>query len=593
MNRIVPTLTTKPRWELHFDSPAGFALLAAATFVAFFNDRFWMETARIFWHGKTSDGLFLLSLSFLMLMLHATALALVPGRRTMQVVAGLLFPIGSMAAYCADMYGVVIDHQMIRNFTETDRREVVPLLNWQLALYVIVLGMLPVLLVARSRLMPIEPRKDLRQRLVLAGITLITAGAVYLGFSSQLLSLVMSHKTLHYLLVPGATVQAGAGYLHAGTLAALHRKSGPDLSAGMGFGTGTDPGSSSRTAALRPQRRAWPQGSRPLLVFFVIGETARHRNFQLGGYQRQTNPALSAIGNVFYFTNVEACATSTAVSVPCMLSPLGRNGLGKGGKDSSGYATGTLLQAGVDVMWRSNNTGGKEVNAGLETLHFEDRPPSALCDRESCLDEILFEGLEDEAKSRVNDTLMVFHQIGSHGPAYRARYPRQMEFFKPTCDTNDLSRCDRDALVNTYDNTIRYTDRLLADKIGLLERLSDRFDTALVYVSDHGESLGENGLYLHSAPYAIAPPEQKRIPMLMWMSSRYMKRFGLDSDCLRNIRDLPFSHDNIYHTLVGAMGIDAPQYRGSLDVNARCRHDTTDINDTDDHPVPARSSLKK
>jgi lipid A ethanolaminephosphotransferase len=571
MNPIVPTLTRKPRWELHFDSPAGFALLVAAIFLAFFNNRFWIETARIFWQGRVLDGLFLFSLSVLILLVHATVLVLAPGRRPMQVVAGLLFPIGSMAAYCADMYGVVIDHEMIRNLAETDRREAIPLLNWRLALYVIGMGMLPVLLVARSRLKPIDLRRDLRQRLLLAGITLITACAVYLGFTTQLRSLATSHKSLHYLLVPGATVQAGASFLHASTTAALHRRSGSAFSADMG--SGSSPGSGSAP----PQRRAWPQGAKPLLVFFVIGETARHQNFQLGGYQRPTNPSLSAIDNVFYFSNVEACATSTAVSVPCMLSPFGRNGFRKGGSERSFNAIGTLLQAGVQVAWRSNNTGGKEVNAGLETVHFEDRPPSALCNRESCLDEILFEGLEDELKTRVTDTLMVFHQMGSHGPAYRARYPRHLEFFKPTCDTNDLSRCDRDALVNTYDNTIRYTDRLLADKIKLLERLSKRFDTALVYISDHGESLGENGLYLHSAPYAIAPPEQKRIPLLMWMSDSYLQRFEVDRDCLRAIKDMPFSHDNIYHTLLGAFGIHAPLYRGGMDVTGRCRPEIANI----------------
>lgn len=542
-------------------------MLMAAIFVAFFNQKFWTETIRDFWHGTVPDSLFLFSLMALIFLAHATALVLVPGRRTMQWIAGLLFPIGSMAAYCADMYGVVIDHEMVRNLAETDRREALPLLSWRLAFYVIGLGMVPVLLVARSRLKPIDLRKDLRQRLALAGITLITACMVFFGFTTPLRAFAKDHKDLHYLLVPGAAVQAGVSFLHAGTSAAVSRISGPQQD------KGTVP-DADRDA---PQRLAWPEGTKPLLVFFVIGETARHQNFQLGGYGRPTNPELSAIDNVFYFTHVEACATSTAVSVPCMLSPSGRDGFRAGNPDRTSNAIGTMLQSGVQVAWRSNNTGGKDINAGLETIHFEDRPPSALCDLESCLDEILFEGLEDDLIKRSTDTLMVFHQMGSHGPAYRARYPRHLEFFKPTCDTNDLRRCDRDALVNTYDNTIRYTDRLLADKISMLERLSPRFDTALIYVSDHGESLGENGLYLHSAPYAIAPPEQKRIPLLLWLSSGYLKRFALDGDCLRGMRNASLSHDNIYHTLVGAMGIAAPLYRSGMDVTARCRTVTTDL----------------
>ncbi len=182
----------------------------------------------------------------------------------------------------------------------------------------------------------------------------------------------------------------------------------------------------------------------------------------------------------------------------------------------------------------------------------------------------MLSGLAEELRGQPRDTLIVFHHMGSHGPTYWQRYPESFERFKPTCRTNELWRCTHDELINVYDNTIVYTDFVLAEQIRLMQALSDRFDSILIYVSDHGESLGERGLYLHGAPYLIAPKEQTHIPLLIWMSKGYRERIALNEDCIRSLRDHAVGHDNVYHTVLGALGLTNDVHRRELDLITPC-----------------------
>jgi lipid A ethanolaminephosphotransferase len=169
------------------------------------------------------------------------------------------------------------------------------------------------------------------------------------------------------------------------------------------------------------------------------------------------------------------------------------------------------------------------------------------------------------------DTVIVFHQAGSHGPAYYQRYPKAFEIFKPVCSSNELSRCAREAVVNAYDNSLLYTDHNVARQIDALKAAAATVDGVLLYVSDHGESLGEKGVYLHGAPYLFAPDEQKRVPLLLWMSAEYRKRFGISPGCVEGRKAEAVSHDNLYHTVLGAVGVKSARYDPKLDVLAACR----------------------
>jgi lipid A ethanolaminephosphotransferase len=175
------------------------------------------------------------------------------------------------------------------------------------------------------------------------------------------------------------------------------------------------------------------------------------------------------------------------------------------------------------------------------------------------------------AESRARGVLLVMHQMGSHGPAYFKRTPPAFKRFMPECTTNTLQDCNRDQLVNAYDNTIAYTDHFLAGTITWLQQREKLNDTALMYVSDHGESLGENNLYLHGLPYAIAPDLQKRVPWITWLSAGYSQRQKLDVACLKGRADIEVSHDHYFHSVLGLLGVQTSVYQPALDAYAACR----------------------
>ena len=543
--------TPSDRRMVRFKSPVSFALLIAALFLVFFNLRFWQETVFAYWHGQVADAFFLITLGLVLLLLYAAALLLMPGNRLMVVVAGLLFPLGSMAAFCADSFGLAINSEMIRNLGATDSREALALFSPRIVLYTVCFGVLPLFLVARSRIAPLDLRGHLLHRLVFCAAALLLAAPLIGAQAARFRDFAMHRKDLHYLSVPGAAVQGVAAYTQ------VHLQRAPA-------------GSVTATAGM-PRRIAASSNDRPLLVFLVIGETARHRNFQLGGYDRATNPGLSKTEGVYYFDHVTACATTTAVSVPCMLSPLGRERFSLAAAGHSANVLTELAQAGVAVSLRTNNSGSKGISGKRSTLDFSDSRTRPWCNAAACLDGILLQGLDAAMEQGREDRLLVFHQMGSHGPAYFERYPQASEVFRPACRSNDIRRCSLEELRNAYDNAIVYTDQLLSEQIGLLRKASSRFDTALIYLSDHGESLGENGVHLHGAPYEVAPEEQLRIPLIVWMSDGYRARFGIDGACLRRQLSRPYSHDNLYHTLLGAMGVRTDFYRGKMDVLDACR----------------------
>lgn len=535
---------------LHFRSPVTYCLTVAGFFLATFNLRFWEETASLFWHGGLADLLFLPWLALALLLGYAAALLLVPGRALLKTAVVVLFPVCAMASFCADSFGLAIDEEMIRSLMETDRREAAGLFSPSLLLYAVGLGILPLFLVGRASMAAMSLRRHLWHRAVfLVGGTALLAPAWH-AFSAQREAM-QRHVHLRYLSVPGAAVDGAARF----AVAAMTGGPGDRV---------TEPGGA-------PYRTGHAAGAKPLLMFLVVGETARHANFQLGGYARPTNPRLVRIESVHYFGNVLSCGTTTAISLPCMFSHLGRENFSLGEARRHANVLDTLAGAGIKVEWRDNNAGSKGVSARIKTIEFRQRDSASLCSAESCLDEILLFGLEQQLAQVTGDTLIAFHQMGSHGPAYYKRYPEASATFAPACRTNEPAGCSAEELRNAYDNTIVYTDRMLAEKIALLERLSDRFDTLLIYVSDHGESLGENGILLHGAPYALAPEEQKRIPFIFWMSGGYRERFAMDAACMRRQTSKSYSHDNLYHTLQGAMAARNVLYRADLDMLADCR----------------------
>jgi lipid A ethanolaminephosphotransferase len=311
---------------------------------------------------------------------------------------------------------------------------------------------------------------------------------------------------------------------------------------------------------------------KPALVVFVMGETARADRFSLNGYARDTN-RYTRSHDVVNFPRVTSCGTSTAESVPCIFSGLGAAGFTHAATARRESVFGALQRLGVEAFWRDNSTGCKDV---CDEAHFEQRATwtdAELCDTTGCFDELLLEDFDALLDDRSRDHFVVLHQRGSHGPAYHTDVPQWAKEFKPECNLANLRNCDRDAVNNSYDNTILYTDYFLSRVIETLEQRSGDFDTAMLYVSDHGESLGENGLYLHGFPRSMAPREQLEVPMLFWASPAfYSSRARADAECVRREARNATSHDAIFHTLLPLFDLESPQYDERLDLFAGCRH---------------------
>ncbi|WP_198320727.1 phosphoethanolamine transferase [Azohydromonas aeria] len=466
------------------------------------------------------------------------------------------------AAHFIGSYGVVLDPTMMVNVLQTDAREVRDLLGAPMALSFAGLALLPMLWLWRRPLRRPGMLRGLGRNaaLVLGGLAL-AAGLVYATFA-DFSSLMRNHSTLRYMISP----VNGWYSLARATLGpgAKQRKLPP---APVG-----------RDAVLA----ARPVGAPPPLLVLVVGETARADHFELNGYGRPTNPGLSALG-VASFTDVTSCGTSTAASLPCMFSLLGREGF-QALKAPQENLLDVLQHAGLAVLWVDNQSGCKELCDRVHQAHAETPAPGApplppgLCrDGGACFDMAMLHGLDERLAqlpeaARARGVVMVLHQMGSHGPAYSLRSPPDMKPFQPECTSTALQRCDRQALVNAYDNSIAYTDRLLTALAGWLQQRAGAWAPGLLYVSDHGESLGENNLYLHGLPYAVAPRAQKHVPWIAWWPQATEAATGNDLGCLRRQRQQPLSHDHLSHSVLGWLQVQTAAYRAELDVFGPCRH---------------------
>lgn len=550
----VPLYTAlRDKWTAGISCPsdAAFALGTSLIWALLYNLSFWQQTVATMWHPSANAALFMLSLLVLVLTAQAVLLLLVPTRALMRSAASVLFIVAAVAAYFCDAYGAIMNKEMMRNVLETDPAEVAGLLNANLIAHVIVLGLIPAALVWRIRLPAASWRTQLQQRVlfIVAALTLSIIGLF--ACSANYAVFFREHKPVRFTLMPAAPVISLAGLIDEKQ---------------------NDPGD--RMPLIDPAgnvQRVAGQHMKPLVVFLVIGETARAANFQLGGYARATNPQLRSTDGVVYFDHAASCGTSTAISVPCIFSHLGRS---RFDVDQAGRYTNlldSLTKAGFDVEWRDNNAGCKGVCARVRQIDYATRPDAALCPQSYCYDEVMLGDLPARLDAVSRDTVIVFHQIGSHGPAYSERYPPQFQLFEPACRSNQLQHCTPQEIINAYDNTIAYTDYVLAKQIALLRAASSRVDGVLIYASDHGESLGEQGLYLHGMPYSFAPRTQKEVPMLLWTSQSYAEREGLRPGCLAARASEPLSHDNLYHTVLGAAEVRNDVYDRKLDLLSGCR----------------------
>lgn len=309
----------------------------------------------------------------------------------------------------------------------------------------------------------------------------------------------------------------------------------------------------------------------------VVGETTRAQNWGLNGYGRQTTPYLAERvkrgENLINFTDVSSCGTATAISVPCMFSSLNRSDYDAVQANHQDNLLDTVQHAGVKVQWIENDAGCKDVCNRVPTINTVDLQVPEYCTDGECLDNIMLPELEKALANASQDTVIVLHTIGSHGPTYFERYTEKERQFTPTCDTKEINQCSQAELINTYDNGVLYIDQFLDKVIAQLEAYPN-LKTSMLYLSDHGESLGENNMYLHATPYAIAPKEQTQVPMVMWFSPKWVENKKVDLTCLRQNANRPYSHDNFFHSALSLMDMkmaSVKAYNKDLDILATCR----------------------
>ena len=530
--------------------PEWVTLLASVLFLALYNVPLWRHLLEITPAGL-SGGLLVGAFILLVAVLFNLILSLFAFRITLKPLLTLLLAGSVGATYFMNQYGVLVDSEMLRNVLETDPAEVRDLLSLKLALYVLGLGVLPIALLWR---LPIAYRslpRELLAKLVVLVCSVLLIGGIALANYQGLASLLRNHHELRLQVTPSNIV---------GGLLNLAKSEAAGANQPLRQ-TGTD------------ARRAvtWQNHAHKSLTVLVVGESARAENFSLNGYARPTNPRLSAEADLINFSNAWSCGTETAVSVPCMFSNMTRKDYNAATAKSQEGLLDVLQRAGLQVLWRDNQAGCKGT---CDRVGFEDMSHSRdpqLCPGGDCYDEILLKDLQAYIDGLDRDTVLVLHQMGNHGPAYYKRYPKAFEHFTPVCQSNDLAACSRDSIVNGYDNTLRYTDHVLASLIDLLRHNQDKLDTAMFYLSDHGESLGEYNLFLHGTPYVLAPDQQKHVGMLAWFSPGYQQDFAIDSACLRQRSGEEVSQDNLFHSMLGLLQVRTQAYDPSLDMFAACR----------------------
>ncbi|MCZ8112002.1 MAG: phosphoethanolamine transferase [Betaproteobacteria bacterium] len=506
---------------------------------------------------------FALSLCLALVALHVLMLGLVAQRHAIKPLLALLTLVTAVATWYASRYGVVLDPSMLRNVLRTDVAEASELIGLPLMLHLGLYAVLPMVLLAHVQ---VEPRRSWRHALGARALLMLAAAAVLVGAVlasyQPLAALMRNDKALRYRVTP-ANVLWSTGSVLAADLRGAAKPREP-------IGLDARPG----PAATARQR--------PLVLVLVVGETARAANWGLAtgprADGRDTTPRLRALP-VLDFGVVQACGTNTEVSVPCLFAPVGRRDYDESRIRGQESLLHVLARAGVAVHWRDNQSGCKGVCDGLPGDQASAATAPGLCDGDRCLDEALIADLDARLQrlgTAGSTQVWVLHMLGNHGPAYFKRYPPPFAAYKPECRDEDLSRCAPEAIVNAYDNALRYTDEVLARTIERLAAHAGAVDSALLFVSDHGESLGERGLFLHGLPYAIAPDVQKQVPMLFWASAGFERGAGLAAGCVdgplrRRARAGGVAHDHVFHTVLGLLDVQTALREPALDLVAGCR----------------------
>ena len=518
-------------------------------FMAVFdNDAFWSSLFLVIEFSDPGMYLFVFSCFAFIFSVTFVFLSIFGIGKAFKPLLALVLILASITSYYMDAYGTVFDSDMVLNVVETTLNETMDLLSVDIFFHVLLFGFFPALFVftvkRKQRSCLDEFKKRAIAVLVIVSIATISIYASYKDFTFVF----RENREVSFFVNPVYPIRAVYRY----TAKRIQKSNAQFLN------------------VFDDAHRVKPQTSDKNILIMVVGETARAKNFHLNGYARNTTPELEQL-DVLSFKNVSSCGTATGISLPCMFSDLSHDDFDVNDAKNRQGLLDALNIAGIQVLWRENNPDCKGICDRIETHEGAAIHMDELCNEGLCYDEVLLKGLAQYVKNLQRDAVIVLHAQGSHGPAYYRRYPEKFRQFLPECNTISVQNCTDEEIVNAYDNTILYTDYFLAKVINYLQTSPDTKNSAIFYISDHGESLGENGVYLHGLPYYIAPDEQTHVPMIAWFSEGFSKNKNLDISCLESKLDDTLSHDNMIHSILGLMDVGSVLYAEDLDMFASCR----------------------
>jgi lipid A ethanolaminephosphotransferase len=458
----------------------------------------------------------IVSLVILMLVANAFAfyLFLFLSRYVGKFLLVLTFLISAVAVYFINTYSVIIDESMVGNILNTNYSESSSFFSFKLILYIVFLGVLPSVYIIKAKII----KENIKKFLINISVTLLFMLIMVFANASNWLWIDKNSKTLGGLAMPWSySVNISLFYIHKS------QKNEKEIIL--------------PNATIKDNKKS--------VVVLVIGESARSENFSLYGYKKNTNPLLSKIPNVFHF-KANSNATYTTAGVKSILEY-------KDSGDLYEILPNYLDRNNVEVIWRTTNWGEPPVHI----KNYQDRAFLApKCKGDGCnYDEVLLTDLNEQIlASKKNKILIILHTSTSHGPTYSKKYPAQFEKFKPVCNSVELGKCSRTELMNAYDNTIVYTDYILSKVIEDLKQLKE-YNSTMIFVSDHGESLGEKNLYMHGLPLSMAPKEQYEIPFIVW------------SDGSRQLKpNKMLTQHHVFHSVLNFLHIQSPIYDENMNI---------------------------
>ncbi len=522
-------------------NPITLTIIVALFFIVFGNVTFFQEVLKTYPIVGFQSALFITSLAVVFTCVNIIILSMLCYKYTIKPVLITLMLLSASCAYFMDSYHVIIDTVMIDNIIKTDTGEAFDLFSIKQFLYIVFLGVLPAIWIYKVPIAEQTFKKAILSKLSVITVSVIIGVITILSFGDFYASFLREHKSLRNYANPSYYIYSIGKYIGG-----LYRAENNVF------------------AAIGLDAKISPEVPDRELIILVVGETARADHFSLNGYGQKTNPRLEK-ENIINFSNVWSCGTSTAVSVPCLFGLAGKSDYDHSKAKSIENLLDIAQHASVNVLWLDNNSSSKGVADRTEYQSYKSPDINPVCDIE-CRDVGMLAHLQTYIDSHpTGDILIILHQMGNHGPAYYKRYPNEFEHFKPTCKTNQLEKCSSEEINNAYDNGILYTDFFLSETINLLKNNDPNFESVLMYVSDHGESLGENGIYLHGLPYMLAPDAQKHVPMLLWFGENIDKE-EINIEKIKLKSEQEFSHDNVFHSILGLLEIDTEVYDADLDI---------------------------